>query len=84
MAPYVDRAYVAVMTHTHHSHHPQNGEPATGHMSASAKHSNPDAIKDKPSHDEVARKAYAIYQKESCPQGCAVKHWLQAEAQMLI
>jgi Protein of unknown function (DUF2934) len=82
--PYAGRTYVAVMTHTHHSHHPQNGEAATGHMSVSAKPAKQDAIKDKPTHDEVARKAYAIYQKERCPHGSDVKHWLQAEAQLLI
>ena len=40
------------------------------------------AIKVKPSHDEVARKAYEIYLKEGCPQGRDVQHWLDAEARV--
>jgi len=33
----------------------------------------------KPSHDEVAKKAYAIYLKEGSPQGHAVQNWLAAK-----
>ena len=33
-----------------------------------------------PSHDKVAKKAYAIYLKEGRPQGRDVQHWLEAEA----
>ncbi|MEQ1871516.1 MAG: DUF2934 domain-containing protein, partial [Vicinamibacterales bacterium] len=34
----------------------------------------------KPSHDQVAKKAYAIYLKEGRPQGRDVQNWLEAEA----
>src|ERR1017187_9658007 len=33
----------------------------------------------KPAHDELAKKAYAIYEKEGRPQGHAEQNWLQAE-----
>src|SRR4030042_1310654 len=33
----------------------------------------------KPPHDEVAKKAYAIYLKEGRPQGRDVQNWLEAE-----
>ncbi|HLG58733.1 MAG TPA: copper-translocating P-type ATPase [Vicinamibacterales bacterium] len=35
-----------------------------------------------PSHDKVAKKAYAIYLKEGRPQGRDVQNWLEAEAKM--
>lgn len=33
----------------------------------------------KPVHDEVAKKAYAIYLEEGRPQGRDVQNWLEAE-----
>jgi hypothetical protein len=36
-----------------------------------------------PSADEVARKAYFSYVNQGSPQGCAVQHWLEAEAELL-
>ncbi len=33
----------------------------------------------KPTHDEVAKKAYAIYVKEGRPQGHAEQNWMEAE-----
>jgi len=35
-----------------------------------------------PAHDDVAKKAYAIYLKEGSPQGHAEQNWLDAGAQM--
>ena len=35
----------------------------------------------KPTQDEVAKKAYAIYAKEGRPQGHADQNWADAEAQ---
>lgn len=32
-----------------------------------------------PSHDEIARYAYEIWQSEGCRRGCAMAHWLLAE-----
>jgi len=47
-------------------------------------HENEHTAKDVPaaSHDEVAKKAYAIYQKEGSPQGHDVQNWREAEAQL--
>src|SRR3972149_11008796 len=42
-----------------------------------ATQNNPDT---EPSHDKVAKKAYAIYLKEGRPQGRDVQNWLEAEA----
>ena len=36
----------------------------------------------KPTHDEVAKKAYAIYLKEGRPQGHADQNWADTEAQL--
>jgi len=37
----------------------------------------------RPEQDEVAKKAYALYEKEGRPQGRDKQNWLEAEAQML-
>jgi hypothetical protein len=39
----------------------------------------PKAPESKPTQDEVAKKAYAIYLKEGRPQGRDVQNWLEAE-----
>ncbi len=36
-----------------------------------------------PTHDEIAACARAIYEMEGHPEGKAVEHWLQAEAQLI-
>ena len=36
----------------------------------------------KSAHDEVAKKAYAIYLREGRPQGHAEQNWLEATAQL--
>ena len=36
----------------------------------------------KPARDEVAKKAYALYEKEGRPQGHEKQNWLEAEAQL--
>jgi len=36
----------------------------------------------KPAHDEVAKKAYALYEKEGRPQGHDKQNWLAAEAEI--
>jgi Cu2+-exporting ATPase len=40
------------------------------------------APEDKPAQDEVAKKAYALYEKEGRPQGHDKQNWLEAEAQL--
>ena len=36
-----------------------------------------------PSKDEIARKAYSIYQASGCPQGLDLQHWLEAETHVI-
>ena len=45
-------------------------------------HTTKDEPGTQPTRDEVARKAYALYQKEGHPQGHAEQNWLTAEAQL--
>ena len=45
-------------------------------------HTAKDEPATKPTQDEVAKKAYAIYLKEGRPQGHAEQNWLEAEAQL--
>ena len=77
-----------MMKHTQHSdpseywHQSQRENSANKHPSAQAAHSTQTGIKVKPSHDEVAGKAYEIYRKEGCPQGRDVQHWLEAEIEV--
>jgi Cu2+-exporting ATPase len=44
---------------------------------------DPMAPETRPTQDEVAKKAYALYEKEGRPQGHDKQNWLEAEAQML-
>jgi hypothetical protein len=37
----------------------------------------------KPSRDEIAKKAYSIYQARGCPQGLDLQHWLEAETHVI-
>ena len=66
---------------SHHTHSPYEN-PGDGHLSTPGEQSKQMEIKTKPSHDEVARKAYDIYLKEGCPQNRDMQHWLEAETQM--
>jgi hypothetical protein len=36
-----------------------------------------------PPKDEIARKAYSIYQARGCPQGLDLQHWLEAETHVI-
>jgi hypothetical protein len=36
-----------------------------------------------PSKDEIAKKAYSIYQARGCPQGLDLQHWLEAETHII-
>lgn len=33
--------------------------------------------------DRIRERAYAIWQSEGCPEGCAEKHWSAAEEELL-
>ncbi len=45
-------------------------------------HATKDKPETKPARDEVAKKAYALYEKEGRPQGHDKQNWLAAEAEM--
>ena len=45
-------------------------------------HSMPKTSDSKSEHDEVTKKAYAIYLKEGRPKGHDLKNWLEAETKM--
>ena len=36
-----------------------------------------------PLHEEIAPRAYEIWEKRGRPEGQAVEHWLEAESQLL-
>jgi len=38
--------------------------------------------KRKPSHPEIARRAYQLWEAEGQPHSSALKHWLKAEAEL--
>jgi len=42
-----------------------------------------DQIHHAPTHDEIARRAYAIFEQNGCIPGHDMENWLQAEAQLL-
>ena len=64
--------------HTQYSHDSQTWSPSHD------AHSSQTGSKGKPTHDEVARRAYEIYEKEGCLQGRDVKHWLRAETKLSV
>ena len=35
-----------------------------------------------PTHDQIAERAYSIYVKTGCEQGCCNKNWHQAEMEL--
>jgi hypothetical protein len=35
-----------------------------------------------PTHDEIARQAYELWQNRGCPDGCDAEIWLEAERQL--
>lgn len=37
----------------------------------------------RPTHEEIATMAYYIWLSEGCPEGCAERHWFEAEAQLI-
>lgn len=36
----------------------------------------------KPTHEQITQRAYEIYLKRGCPEGCDLEHWLEAERQL--
>ncbi|MGA3269136.1 MAG: DUF2934 domain-containing protein [Verrucomicrobiota bacterium] len=61
----------------------RNQKPAGASPAAAVVDLNQNEIDFTPSPDEVARRAYFSYVNQGSPQGQAVQHWLEAEAQLL-
>jgi hypothetical protein len=41
-----------------------------------------DQTSSRPTHEEIAQRAYAIFEQQGRPPGRELEHWLQAEAQL--
>jgi hypothetical protein len=39
-------------------------------------------IRETVAHEEIARRAYELWEQDGCPEGCSERHWLQAERQL--
>ena len=37
----------------------------------------------KPSQEEIAKRAYEIYERNGCQPGCEMENWLAAEAELM-
>ena len=61
----------------------QNQKPASASRPTAAADLNQNEIDFAPSPDEVARRAYFSYVNQGSPQGHAVQHWLEAEAELI-
>lgn len=44
--------------------------------------SSPEAVRRETLHDEIARRARELWEQEGCPDGCAERHWFEAERQL--
>ena len=42
----------------------------------------PDQDKSRPSHEEIARRAYEIFKERGQPPGQDLEHWFEAETQL--
>lgn len=46
-------------------------------------HASPDSSASSPSgSEEISRRAYELWEKEGRPEGCDLRHWLQAEQEL--
>jgi hypothetical protein len=39
-------------------------------------------IRETVAHEEIARRAYELWEQDGCPGGCSERHWLEAERQL--
>jgi hypothetical protein len=42
----------------------------------------PPAVLEPPQHEDIARRAYELWQERGCPHGCAEKDWFRAEQEL--
>jgi hypothetical protein len=47
------------------------------------KHPEQEVQNETPLAERIARCAHALWEAEGCPEGADVRHWLQAEAEVL-
>lgn len=40
------------------------------------------SVKSKPSHEDIAKRAYEIWQEQGCPNGNHEANWIQAEKEL--
>ena len=60
---------------------PGKNEKSNGHRNGSSVKPNGSA-RHAPTHDEIARRAYEIYEADGCQPGRDVEYWLRAEAEL--
>jgi hypothetical protein len=49
-----------------------------------AKVSHASVVAAAPTQEEIARRAYEIYEREGCPAGRDLEHWAQAESELSV
>jgi hypothetical protein len=71
------------MKHHHQYHHDQNQHPVNVAPPDRTVESKQNGIPFGPSHDDVAKRAYAIYVNQGSRSGHDVQDWQEAEAQLV-
>jgi hypothetical protein len=56
--------------------------PSSAPANASREQSLPETTQQAASQDDIARLAYALWERRGCPDGTAEIDWLEAEAQL--
>ena len=63
-------------------HRPDRGAVAHPPPRKSELHRAPTHARPAPTREEIARRAYELWQRNGCPQGRDVEHWCQAEREL--
>jgi hypothetical protein len=63
-------------------HRPDRGAVAHPPPRKSELHRAPAHPRPAPTREEIARRAYELWQRNGCPQGRDVEHWCQAEREL--
>jgi hypothetical protein len=72
------------MKHRHHQyHHDQNQHPVNVAPLPDAADPRQNGVEFGPSQDDVAKRAYSIYENQGSRPGYDVQHWQEAEAQLV-
>ncbi len=43
----------------------------------------PAAGRARPGHEQIAHRAYQLWESQGCPEGCDLDHWFEAERMLL-